>query len=217
MKKLLLWLWLLFTAFSLSAKDVAVKGYTRKDGTYVAPYHRTSPDSDKSNNYSSKGNINPYTGKEGTKDPYSTPSSPALAPYTPPPPSAPATPAAASAKPAPASSFSSALRGASFKTDVATLRLAEALLKDGWVYEMPAPKSPQAAWGNKDGRTTWWSGYWTNKNRRITSSKQPSLGQDGKYIGDGKGDIGWHNGGAPATPTKIEWLCSKSGGIEPSN
>jgi hypothetical protein len=46
-----------------------VRGHTRKDGAYVAPHHRTAPDSSKSNNWSSKGNSNPYTGKAGTVDP----------------------------------------------------------------------------------------------------------------------------------------------------
>lgn len=47
-----------------------VGGYTRKDGTYVAPHRQTNPDSSKMNNWSTKGNVNPYTGKEGTKPPY---------------------------------------------------------------------------------------------------------------------------------------------------
>ncbi len=47
-----------------------VKGYPKKSGTYVAPHNRTNPDKSKFNNYSSKGNTNPYTGKKGTKDPY---------------------------------------------------------------------------------------------------------------------------------------------------
>lgn len=33
------------------AGDVSVKGYYRKDGTYVRPHHRSSPDNDLSNNY----------------------------------------------------------------------------------------------------------------------------------------------------------------------
>ncbi len=33
------------------AKDTYVKGYTRKDGTYVRPHIRSSPDAYKSNNY----------------------------------------------------------------------------------------------------------------------------------------------------------------------
>lgn len=47
----------------------SVRGYTKKDGTYVAPHRATNPDHTKRNNYSSKGNANPNTGKEGTKDP----------------------------------------------------------------------------------------------------------------------------------------------------
>lgn len=35
----------------LIAKDVHVRGYYRKDGTYVRPHIRSSPDSYKSNNY----------------------------------------------------------------------------------------------------------------------------------------------------------------------
>lgn len=47
-----------------------VRGYTKKSGAYVAPHRRTNPDKSKSNNWSTKGNVNPYTGKKGTKDPY---------------------------------------------------------------------------------------------------------------------------------------------------
>ena len=49
--------------------ETSVRGYTRKDGTYVAPHQRTTPDSNKGNNWSTKGNVNPYTGKPGTKEP----------------------------------------------------------------------------------------------------------------------------------------------------
>lgn len=61
--------------------QVHVNGYTRKDGTYVAPHERTAPNNTTLDNYSTKGNVNPYTGKPGTKDPspYDTASSP-LAP-----------------------------------------------------------------------------------------------------------------------------------------
>ncbi len=47
----------------------ATKGYTKKNGTYVAPSRATNPDNLKTNNYSSKGNTNPSSGKQGTKDP----------------------------------------------------------------------------------------------------------------------------------------------------
>jgi hypothetical protein len=45
-----------------------VRGYTKKDGTYVAPHRATNRDNSKANNWSHKGNTNPYTGKQGTKD-----------------------------------------------------------------------------------------------------------------------------------------------------
>lgn len=44
-----------------------VRGYTKKDGTYVQGHHRTAPDGRKGNNWSTRGNVNPYTGKPGTK------------------------------------------------------------------------------------------------------------------------------------------------------
>lgn len=45
-------------------------GYLKKRGTYVAPHYQTAPDGKKYNNYSSKPNINPYSDKKGTIDPY---------------------------------------------------------------------------------------------------------------------------------------------------
>lgn len=53
---------------SYVSAQVSVRGYIRKDGTYVAPHMRSSPDSYKFNNYSTKGNVNPYTGAVGTKN-----------------------------------------------------------------------------------------------------------------------------------------------------
>lgn len=47
---------------------VHVNGYTRKDGTYVAPHMRSSPNGTTADNYSTKGNVNPYTGEPGTKN-----------------------------------------------------------------------------------------------------------------------------------------------------
>lgn len=44
----------------------SVRGYLRNNGTYVMPYHRTAPNHTKQDNYSTKGNTNPYTGKKGT-------------------------------------------------------------------------------------------------------------------------------------------------------
>jgi len=52
------------------AKDTYVKGYVKKDGTYVEPHYRTNSNNTVNDNYSTKGNTNPYTGKSGTKDVY---------------------------------------------------------------------------------------------------------------------------------------------------
>ena len=46
--------------------DTLVKGYTRRDGTYVAPHLRSDPNGTVTDNWSFKGNPNPYTGREGT-------------------------------------------------------------------------------------------------------------------------------------------------------
>lgn len=48
---------------------VNVRGYTRSNGTYVAPHYRSSPDRSSFNNWSTRGNVNPYTFKMGTKAP----------------------------------------------------------------------------------------------------------------------------------------------------
>ena len=53
---------------------VHVRGHVTKAGTYIAPSYRTAPDHTKLNNWSSKPNVNPYTGRSGTKDPYAPPS-----------------------------------------------------------------------------------------------------------------------------------------------
>lgn len=88
MKKVLMVL-ALFVSYGAAAQ-VSVQGYTKKDGTYVQPHQRTAPDSTINNNYSTKGNVNPYTGRMGTVEPTPTPtpstwaqpSAPAPAPKT---------------------------------------------------------------------------------------------------------------------------------------
>jgi len=42
-----------------------VEGYTRADGRYVAPYIATDPNHDRTDNFSTKGTTNPYTGARG--------------------------------------------------------------------------------------------------------------------------------------------------------
>jgi len=54
--------------------DQYVRGYTKSNGTYVQPHYRSAPDSSRSDNYSSQGNVNPYTGQHGTeRNEYSNP------------------------------------------------------------------------------------------------------------------------------------------------
>ena len=72
---------LVTTALMVGATSVAVAqgsvyqpGYTRRDGTYVQPHYRTAPDSNIYNNWSTRPNVNPYTGRQGTVDPYRAPS-----------------------------------------------------------------------------------------------------------------------------------------------
>ncbi len=65
MKKILIFMitFLMVVPFSQAEAVVSVKGYYRKDGTYVAPHYRSDPDGIKTNNWSYPGNTNPYTGK----------------------------------------------------------------------------------------------------------------------------------------------------------
>ena len=69
MKKLILCIFAI-SAFVLSASTANatyVRGHYRSDGTYVQPHYRSNPDGNPNNNYSHKGNVNPYTGKRGTQ------------------------------------------------------------------------------------------------------------------------------------------------------
>lgn len=67
MKTVILFLTILF---SLTVEgQVHVKGYTKSNGTYVAPHTRSSPNSSPYDNYSYPGNTNPYTGKTATGNP----------------------------------------------------------------------------------------------------------------------------------------------------
>jgi len=66
---------LLFYSLAISG-DRTVRGHwkdTDRDGvkdTYVEPYHRTEPNNTRMDNYNTRGNYNPYTGREGTQDPF---------------------------------------------------------------------------------------------------------------------------------------------------
>lgn len=72
---------------------VYVRPHASKSGTYIPGHYRSAPDGSFSNNWSTKGNINPFTGQEGTRvtppqPRYSSPSTRYLAPKLPPSPDA---------------------------------------------------------------------------------------------------------------------------------
>lgn len=83
MRKLILGLVVLAVAMPAVAQ-VQVRGHTRKDGTYVAPHVRSSPNSSTYDNWSTKPNVNPYTLKQGSVDPFAPPKLSTYRPYTPP-------------------------------------------------------------------------------------------------------------------------------------
>ncbi|MBU1091893.1 hypothetical protein KKA27_03480 [Patescibacteria group bacterium] len=76
MKKLLLIsitaIFALFSFFLAGKGEAEAYSYTRgyyrrSTGSYVMPYYKSNRDSFKWNNFSSKGNVNPFTGKKGYK------------------------------------------------------------------------------------------------------------------------------------------------------
>jgi hypothetical protein len=52
-----------------AAGDHAVREHVTKKGKYVAPTRATNPNKTQRDNYSSKPNVNPYSGKQGTREP----------------------------------------------------------------------------------------------------------------------------------------------------
>ncbi len=97
-----------------------------------------------------------------------------------------------------------------------TLVTAVEMYLQGWRYTMPRPKSNQAAWGNTDGRTTWYNGYWYNNKTKKHSRSTPLKKSNGYYYGDKQNDKNtWSNGGSPSYPSKIDWLLSSHGGVNP--
>ena len=54
---------------SALAQSHYVRPHVTQNGTYVEGHYRSNPDSSRTNNYSSQGNLNPYTGQQGTVNP----------------------------------------------------------------------------------------------------------------------------------------------------
>jgi hypothetical protein len=46
-----------------------VRGSIRSSGKYVMPYYRSKSDGRSFNNYGTRGNVNPFTGKSGSRSP----------------------------------------------------------------------------------------------------------------------------------------------------
>ena len=57
-----------------SACETYVSGYYRSDGRYVSGHYRTCANSTRWDNWSTRGNYNPYTGERGYHSPYYYPS-----------------------------------------------------------------------------------------------------------------------------------------------
>jgi hypothetical protein len=56
-----------YSSGHVNSSSHVVHGYTRRDGAVVHSYHATNPNGTRNDNYSTRGNVNPYTGKAGAK------------------------------------------------------------------------------------------------------------------------------------------------------
>lgn len=72
MKGLSILLFVLMAFVASAQKTTYHKAYITKKGTYVQGHVQTSPNKSTRDNYSTKGNRNPYTGKTGTAKPTKT-------------------------------------------------------------------------------------------------------------------------------------------------
>ena len=69
LKKVLVFLCMLFVCNSVIAATY-VKPHVTKNGKIVKGHYRSKANKTKLDNYSTKGNVNPYTRKKGTTKPY---------------------------------------------------------------------------------------------------------------------------------------------------
>lgn len=58
---------LLVFSFGLSSFSTSVRGYIKKNGTFVKPHLKTKKNKTKLDNYSYEGNVNPITLKPGSQ------------------------------------------------------------------------------------------------------------------------------------------------------
>lgn len=55
---------------SSSGGYTTVRPSITRNGTYRQGHVRTAPNNSRSDNWSTKGNVNPYTGKKGSRNPW---------------------------------------------------------------------------------------------------------------------------------------------------
>ncbi|MBI5129491.1 MAG: hypothetical protein HZA66_08610 [Rhodopseudomonas palustris] len=55
--------------YGSNSRSHSVSPYVNSHGTYVPGSHATNPNSTQSDNYTTRGNVNPYTGEIGTRTP----------------------------------------------------------------------------------------------------------------------------------------------------
>lgn len=70
MKRLIVFGLLAISLLSYASEAFAyryTRGHSRSNGTYVQPYRSSTPDGSRLNNWSSRGNTNPFTGKRGSR------------------------------------------------------------------------------------------------------------------------------------------------------
>lgn len=67
MKSLLLGFALCWGTYAYGQSTVWVEGYITSSGTYVPGHNRTVPNQTRNDNFSTRPNVNPYTGEVGTK------------------------------------------------------------------------------------------------------------------------------------------------------
>lgn len=72
MKTLIIAATALMSSTALDAQNVYVGPHVRSNGTVVQGHWRTAPNASRTDNWSSRPNVNPMTGRAGQADPYSS-------------------------------------------------------------------------------------------------------------------------------------------------
>lgn len=58
-----------YTGTGSNPSSHGVSGHITSSGTYVPPHQSTNPNTTQTDNYGTRGNVNPYTGAVGTRTP----------------------------------------------------------------------------------------------------------------------------------------------------